>query len=115
MPTQDISELRYGNISMFTWTTSRKLLGMTYGALAEFRSRPATSEPEAEKGFGLGDILITPLSLYGKSSAFDYQFQFTVWTPSGRFSPGSTANRGTGFWALVMFAGRSLVSRRRSG
>jgi hypothetical protein len=104
--TQDISELRYGNISMFTWTTNWQLFGMKYGALAGIPFATGDlSEPEAEKGFGLGDILLTPISLYGKSSSFDYQFQFTVWTASGRFSPGSTSNRGTGFWALVYSLG----------
>ena len=37
--------------------------------LPESRSRPATSPNQTgESGFGLGDILLTPLSLYGKSA-----------------------------------------------
>jgi hypothetical protein len=99
-------ELRYANISMITWTTEWELLGMTYGALAGFPF--ATGDlrsPNTESGFGLGDILITPISLYGSSTQFDHQFQFTVWTPSGRFSPGAPDNRGTGFWALVYSVG----------
>jgi hypothetical protein len=103
---QKMDELRFANISMFTWTTSWQIFGLRYGALAgipfatgDLSSRAGTS------GFGLGDILITPISLYGKSVSFDYQFQFTVWTPSGRFSPGSSGNRGTGFWALVYSLG----------
>ena len=104
--TQSIQELRYANISMFTWTTDWKFLGLRYGALAGIPFATGDlSEPTGESGFGLGDILVTPISLYGKSRSFDYQLQFTVWTPSGRFSPGSTANRGTGFWALVYSLG----------
>jgi hypothetical protein len=36
---------------------------------------------------------------------FDYQVQFTVWSASGRFSPGAHNNRGTGFWSLVYSLG----------
>ena len=83
-----------------------RFFGLRYGALAgvPFATGDLAS-PTAESGFGLGDMLFTPVSLYGKSAAFDYQFQFTVWTPSGHFSPGSARNRGTGFWALVYSLG----------
>ncbi len=105
-PTQDVHELRYANISMFTWTTRWTLFGLRYGALAGIPFATGDlSSSEGESGFGLGDILITPISLYGKSASFDYQMQFTVWTPSGHFEPGSTRNRGTGFWALVYSLG----------
>ncbi len=103
---QNLHELRYANISMFTWTSDWTIFGMRYGALAGIPIATGDlSSSEGESGFGLGDILITPVSLYGKDSSFDYQVQFTVWTPSGRFSPGSSSNRGTGFWALVYSAG----------
>jgi hypothetical protein len=101
-----LDELRFANISMFTWTSDWEIHGLTYGALAGVPF--ATGDFNAttpQSGFGLGDILLTPLSLYGKSEQFDYQFQFTVWTPSGHFSPGSPKNRGTGFWALVYSIG----------
>ncbi|MBF5043889.1 transporter [Aggregicoccus sp. 17bor-14] len=103
---QSLDELRYANISMFTWTTDRELLGLRYGALAGVPVATGDlSTPSAESGFGLGDVLLTPVSLYGASRSFDYQLQFTVWTPSGHFSPGSARNRGTGFWALVYSLG----------
>ena len=53
-----------------------------------------------DSGFGLGDILVTPLSLYGRSASFDYQFQFTVWTPSGYSSPGV---RGNNLWIIFNY------------
>ena len=103
---QSADELRYANISMFTWTTDWELFGLRYGALAGIPFATGDlSSPTPESGFGLGDILLTPISLYGKTSSFDYQLQFTVWTPSGHFSPGSASNRGTGFWALVYSLG----------
>jgi hypothetical protein len=101
----DIHELRYANISMFTWTTSWKVLGMTYGALAGIPVATGDLRSEVSTQFGLGDILLTPISLYGKSTSFDHQVQFTVWTPSGHFAPGDARNRGTGFWALVYSLG----------
>jgi hypothetical protein len=101
----ELHELRYANISMFTWTSSWKVLGMSYGALAGIPVATGDISSGQGPGFGLGDILVTPISLYGKSASFDHQFQFTVWTPSGHFSPGSARNRGTGFWALVYSVG----------
>jgi hypothetical protein len=107
--TAELDELRFANISMITWTTDCELLGMRYGALvgipfATGNLRISGSDTSSTD-FGLGDVLITPISLYGKSIAFDYQVQFTVWTASGRYSPGSPDNRGTGFWALVYSIG----------
>jgi hypothetical protein len=104
-PAEDIHELRYANISMFTWTSTWLFLGLRYGALAGFPVATGDISSAKNPAFGLGDILVTPISLYGKSVSFDYQFQFTVWTPSGHFSPGSDRNRGTGFWALVYSLG----------
>jgi hypothetical protein len=101
----DIHELRYANISMFTWTPGWTLFGMSYGALAGIPVATGDLRSDGSREFGLGDVLLTPISLYGKSAWFDHQFQFTVWTPSGHFSPGSSRNRGTGFWALVYSVG----------
>ena len=66
-PVQSVGELRYANISMITWTTDVRVLGMAYGALAGIpfatgNLRPAEGESESS-GFGLGAILITPLSI----------------------------------------------------
>ena len=105
-------QLRYANITMITWTTEWELLGLRYGALAGIPFATGDlNEPTPESGFGLSDILVTPLSLYGKSADWDYQVQFTVWTPSGHFSPGSPRNRGTGFWALVYSLGAVYYPR----
>jgi hypothetical protein len=104
-----VDELRYANISMFSWTTSRELFHMRYGALLGVPLPTGNLRGAAgavvSTHLGLGDVLLTPLSLYGKAQAFDYQVQFTVWTPSGRFSSASPGNRGAGFWALVYSLG----------
>jgi hypothetical protein len=102
-------EARYANILMAGWTSDTTILGMTYGALLgiPFATGNLNPEPgEAPGGaFALGDIIATPVALYGAASDFDYQLQLSVWTPSGRFEPGSPANRGTGFWSLIYSAG----------
>ncbi len=104
--TDDVDELRYANISMVTWTTDREIFGLRYGAMAGIPFATGDlSAPTAESGFGLGDVLVTPIVLSGGGRLFDATFQFTVWTPSGRFTPGSARNRGTGFWALVYSLG----------
>jgi hypothetical protein len=107
-PAQSMDELRYANISMFTWIAQREFLGMRYGALAGIPFSTGNLQPsanDADASFGLGDVLITPLALYGKSPRVDYQAQLTLWTASGRFSPGARDNRGTGFWSLVYSLG----------
>jgi hypothetical protein len=93
---------------MITWTTDRTLFGMTYGALMgiPFATGNLTPTDNDQTGdFALGDILVTPVSLYGRSSDIDYQFQFTVWSDSGRFTLGAPDNRGAGFWSLVYSVG----------
>src|SRR5262245_19235266 len=101
---QDLQEIRYANITMVTWVTNRKILGLQYGVLAGFPFATGNLNPPSTEvrssAFGLGDILLTPVSLYGRRPTWDYQFQFTVWSSSGHFEPGSPENRGAGFWAL---------------
>jgi hypothetical protein len=107
--TRSLEELRFANITMFTWVTRWKVLGLQYGALAGVPFATGNLNPSADEvgstSFGLGDVLVTPVSLYGRQPTFDYQFQFTWWTSSGRFSPGSPDNRGAGFQALVYSLG----------
>jgi len=104
-----VGEGRYANVSMITWTTERTVLGMNYGALLGVPFSTGNLTPSGDDagtgGFDLGDVLVTPVSLYGRTSDLDYQLQFTVWSASGRFSPGAPDNRGTGFWSLVYSIG----------
>jgi hypothetical protein len=106
---EDVHELRYANISMIAWTTDFEIFGMKYGAAAGIPFSTGNLNPSSgdlnTSSLGLGDILITPLALYGRSTDFDYQVQFTAWTPSGTFSPGAANNRGSGFWELVYSLG----------
>ena len=87
---ETVDELRYANITMITWTSGWRPLGMTYGALAGIPFATGNLTPSSEDvgstSFGLGDVLVTPVSLYGVSPEFDYQFQFTYWTASGKFA-----------------------------
>jgi hypothetical protein len=109
---QSVGHLGYANISMISWTGERKVLGMNYGVSmgvpfsAKYR-RTASGQIESA-GLELGDVLVTPLALYGTSREWDYQLQFTVWTPSGGFTPGAFDNHGSGFWALVYSLGAVL-------
>jgi len=107
--TQHVGELRYANISLVSWNTDYKIFGMNYGAIIGIPFARGKLNPDSDdigqSDFDLGDIVVTPLALSGTASSLDYQFQFAVWTPSGRFSPGAPDNRGTGFWSLVYTAG----------
>ena len=102
-------EARYANILMTGWTSDATILGMNYGALVGIPFATGNLNPEpadiGSSDLGLGDIIVTPISLYGIASDFDYQLQLSVWTPSGHFKPGSPANRGSGFWSLIYSAG----------
>ncbi len=104
-----VGEARYANISMFTWVTEYELFGMNYGALAGIpvatgNLNPSSADVESS-GFGLGDVLLTPISLYGRGAAHDHQVQLTLWSSSGHFVPGSSRNRGAGFFSLVYSLG----------
>lgn len=107
--TEDLNETRYANVSMFAWTTGVRILGLSYGALIGIPFTTGNLNPSSDDRstttLGLGDILVTPVSLYSKSTAFDFQVQFTVWSASGRFVAGGADNRGAGFWSLVYSAG----------
>jgi hypothetical protein len=106
---EPVGEARYTNVSMITWTTERTVFGMNYGALLGIPFSTGDLTPSGDDagtgGFDIGDILVTPISLYGRGPELDYQFQFTVWSSSGRFSPGAPDNRGTGFWSLLYSLG----------
>lgn len=108
-PVRDVRETRYANITMITWNTDREILGMRFGMLAGVPFATGNLNPSADDtgttSLGLGDVLMTPLSLYGRSPQLDYQVQLTYWTSSGRFEPGGRANRGTGFASLVYSLG----------
>ncbi|HKO22770.1 MAG TPA: transporter [Candidatus Eisenbacteria bacterium] len=107
--TGTVDEVRYANITMVTVVTNYRVLGLHYGVLAGFPFATGNLNPSADelasKGFGPGDILVTPVSLYGKQGPWDYQFQFTLWSSSGRFSPGGKDNRGAGYESLVYSVG----------
>jgi hypothetical protein len=99
------NEARYANIAMVGWTSEDKIFDMSYGAIvgvpfATGNLNPADDEV-GSSSFNLGDIIVTPLSLSGEAGEFDYQFQLSVWTPSGHFKPGDPANRGSGFWSVI--------------
>ena len=102
-------EARYANIVMAGWTSEDKILGMSYGAIVGVPFATGNLNPSADEtassAVALGDIIVTPLSLSGEANDFDYQFQFSVWTPSGEFEPGGKANRGSDFWSLIYSAG----------
>jgi len=102
-------EARYANIAMAGWTSETQFYGMSYGAIvgvpfATGNLNPGSDSTQSSQ-FALGDIIVTPVSLSGRETDFDYQFQFSVWTPSGEFKPGGNANRGSGFWSLIYSVG----------
>jgi hypothetical protein len=92
-----------------TWTTRHEVAGMAFGAMAGIPFSTGNLNPSSEdagsSAFGLGDVLLTPVALYGSKPKVDYTVQLTIWTASGRFEPGSSNNRGSGYWALVYSLG----------
>ena len=104
-----VDEIRYANISMFTWTTAHEVAGMAYGAMAGIPFSTGNLTPSSEdvgsSSFGLGDVLLTPVALYGSKPKLDFTVQFTVWSASGAYEAGGSKNRGAGFWSLVYSLG----------
>jgi hypothetical protein len=104
---EQTDELRIANIGMIGWTSGEGPFGIKYGAIVGVPVATGNLNPDdpRDSALGLGDIIVTPISLYGSSSFFDYQGQFSVWTPTGEFRPGGLSNRGSGFWSLIYSAG----------
>jgi hypothetical protein len=106
---EHVGEARYANITMIGWTSSYEIVGMSYGALVGIPFATGNLNPESDDlgqgGFDLGDIIVTPVALYGSTSSFDYTGQLSVWTPTGRFKASAPDNRGSGFWSLIYSAG----------
>jgi hypothetical protein len=108
-PVREVTEARYANITMITWNTDLEILGMRFGMLAGVpfatgNLNPSTGDSDSTS-LGLGDVLVTPLSLYGRRAQFDYQVQVTYWSSSGRFEPAGKNNRGAGFVSAVYSIG----------
>ena len=63
----EVGNLGFANISMFSWVSDDKILGMNFGISGgiPFSTKyRRTSSGDIEKsGFGLGDVLITPVAL----------------------------------------------------
>ena len=107
--TGHVGEARYANIAMIGWTSGRTILGMNYGAVVGVPFATGNLNPESgslgQGGFDLGDIIVTPVALYGSKDSFDFTAQLSAWTPSGRYKSGAPDNRGSGFWSLIYSAG----------
>jgi len=101
------NELRYANIAMLGWVSDYEILGMNFGAVVgvPFATGNLNPDDPSDSSIGLGDIIVTPVSLSARTPDVDYQLQFSVWTPSGEFKPGGLSNRGSGFWSLIYSAG----------
>jgi len=115
--TSEKSEIRYANITMLTYKPSWRPLGLEYAMqcgipIATGNLNP-TPDELGSKSFGLGDVLVTPVSLYKRGALWDAQFQFTYWSKSGNFEPGGTHNRGAGFDALVWSLGGVWYSKEQ--
>jgi hypothetical protein len=102
---QDNNEDLFVDINVLVWNTHKKLLGGNWGGLAavpfnetEFRPNDLSTETT---GFGLGDIVIVPAIFTYNWKEFDFQWGGGVWMPTGHFEPGSTHNRGNGYWCLL--------------
>jgi len=91
------------------WVTKFKVLGMNLGGILAVPINDVYNRPSnhnySSTGYGIGDIAIVPLYLYGKSKYFDYQVAFGAFAASGYFSPGSDQNHGAGYWGIAYSLG----------
>ncbi|GKS57644.1 hypothetical protein YTPLAS18_11710 [Nitrospira sp.] len=106
---QSVNKDVFVNITGAQWSTKYKFFGMNYGGLLavpfnNIYNRASGQSTEAS-GFSLGDVVFSPLILFGKQENFDYQVGLAVWAPSGTFSPGASTNHGSGFWELLYSVG----------
>jgi len=86
----------------YSQVTSKKLLGANYGFQALFpigaNNRIQGTEIDQNPGAGLSDTVVQPISLGWHGTRFDAIAVYTLYLPTGRFTPGATNNTGLGMW-----------------
>jgi hypothetical protein len=85
-----------------TFVTPRKILGGLYGFQilfpAAINNRLQGTEIDSNPGPGLTDSGIVPISLGWHFKRADATAAYTIYLPTGQFSPGATDNTGFGMW-----------------
>ena len=88
--------------TVFTYVTSKKLLGANYGFAAAPLVILNTAVESPHFGLnpspGFSDIFITPISLGWHLKRADVTAGYTIFMPTGRYSAGADDNTGLGMW-----------------
>lgn len=79
-------------------------------------ARVTTQSPEASLDcFGLADLFFQPMKLGVRTARADVVASYALYSPTGKFAPGSTGNVGRGYWTQQPSLGGTLFfdDRRR--
>jgi hypothetical protein len=85
-----------------SFVTTKKILGGTYGFQMLFpvgiNNRLQGTEIDANPGAGLTDSAVVPISLGWHFKRADAIASYTIYLPTGRYTPGADDNTGFGMW-----------------
>jgi hypothetical protein len=96
----------------YSRTTSKKILGGTYGFAVLFpvgaNNRIQGTEIDANPGSGLTDSVIEPLILGWHHKRVDVMTAFQIYVPTGRYEDGASNNTGMGMWGFEPMVGTTV-------
>lgn len=101
----------WANRNSLIWISGQKLFGADYGAavavpIANLAPRPVIVAGETlDTGFGVGDIIVSPVVLGWHWTDFHLQGGYYAFLPTGKFDLGATDNVGKGFWTHMFALG----------
>jgi len=98
--------------NVFVWTSTRKILGGTYMAMADLpvanNSLTTVAFGVIAAGSGFADSFYSPFTLGWKKPRAEVQAGYSFIAPTGRFTPGATDNVGGGYWGQMLTGGQTF-------
>ena len=100
------------NRTTFAWNTGVKILDGDYVVAVVFpvgNLAPRVSGNQVP-AFGLGDIVLQPVSIGWHLQDFHVSAAYNLFTPTGRFEAGGNSNTGRGIWSNLFSLGVGYLS-----
>ncbi|MEE9472725.1 MAG: transporter [Acidimicrobiia bacterium] len=99
------------NRTIFGYATPWKILGGNYLAavILALANAPLRPQPDSERDFQLGDLVLQPFALGWNHGTVHTQFAYNVWLPTGRFNAGASNNVGKGLYSHMLSYGATWL------
>lgn len=105
--------------NLFIYTSNLKVFGGTYGAMLDLIvANGSVTSPRI--GFtagaaGFSDMYVQPLTLGYHFTRIDFSVGFGFIAPTGRYSPTSPDNTGSGYWGYMPSFGSTIYLTKNKG